>query len=79
MVEAARIVLGAVTSCPILLAEEAVILPGQPLTNDLIREFAEAATMRAKPLDNTDFYHGWRKKVLKSYVVGALTELRDGA
>ncbi len=78
VVEAARIVLGAVTSCPILLAEEAVILAGQPLTNDLIREFAEAAAMRAKPLDNTDFYHGWRKKVLKSYVVGALTELRDG-
>jgi len=34
--------------------------------------------LRAKPLDNTDFYHGWRKKVLKSYVVGALTELREG-
>jgi 4-hydroxybenzoyl-CoA reductase subunit beta len=77
VVEAARVVLGAVTSCPILLSEEAVILPGQPLTNDLIREFAEAAAMRAKPLDNTDFYHGWRKKVLKSYVIGALTELRD--
>jgi 4-hydroxybenzoyl-CoA reductase subunit beta len=77
VVEAIRVVLGAVTSCPILLAEESLILIGQPLTDERIRDFAEAASLRARPLDNTDFYHGWRKKVLRSYVVGALAELRQ--
>jgi CO/xanthine dehydrogenase FAD-binding subunit len=49
---------------------------GRPLNDEGIREFAEAASQYAKPLDNTDFYHGWRKKVAKSYVRGALEELR---
>jgi 4-hydroxybenzoyl-CoA reductase subunit beta len=76
VVEEIRVVLGAVASCPQLLTEEATLLRGQPLTDERIRDFAEAASMRAKPLDNTDFYHGWRKKVLRSYVVGALEQLR---
>ena len=48
------------------------------MTDDLIRAFAEAASQHARPMDNTDFELGWRKKVAKSYVVGALTELREG-
>lgn len=75
VVEEARVVLGAVASCPVLVPES-VMLVGKPLTDDVIREFAEAASRHARPLDNTDFELGWRKKVARSYVVGALTELR---
>ena len=76
-VEEARIVLGAVASRPVLVPEAAMLV-GRPLTDDLIREFAEVAARHARPLDNTDFDLAWRKKVATSYVVGALKELRDG-
>jgi len=77
VVEEARIVLGAVASRPVLVPEAAMLV-GRPLTDALIREFAEVAARHARPLDNTDFDLAWRKKVATSYVVGALTELRDG-
>lgn len=77
VVESARIVLGAVASYPVLL-EESALLVGRPLTDDAIREVAEAATKHARPMDNTDFELGWRKKMVKGYVAGALTELREG-
>jgi 4-hydroxybenzoyl-CoA reductase subunit beta len=72
----ARIVIGAVESRPVVL-KEASLLVGKPLTEDLVREVAEAATKVARPLDNTDFDLAWRKKVVKSYVKEALTELRE--
>lgn len=75
VVEEARLVFGAVASCPVPVPE-ATMLVGKPLTDDSIREFAEAASKHARPLDNTDFTLSWRKKVAKSYVVGALKELR---
>ena len=71
----ARVVLGAVASCPILLAESAALV-GKPLTDDAICALAEAATAHARPIDNTDFELSWRKKVVRSYVRGALEELR---
>ncbi|MDP3773578.1 MAG: FAD binding domain-containing protein [Gemmatimonadales bacterium] len=73
----ARVVLGAVASRP-LIVPEAATLVGKRLTDDVIATFAEQASRLAKPLDNTDFELGWRKKVAKSYVVGALKELRVG-
>ena len=76
VVEEARIVLGAVQSYPILL-EESATLTGRQLTDDVIREVAEAAAKHARPMDNTDFELGWRKKVVRSYVRGALEELRQ--
>jgi len=76
VVEEARIVLGAIASRPILL-EEAALLVGRQLTDHAIREVAEAATAQARPMDNTDFELGWRKKMVKSYVRGALEELRS--
>jgi 4-hydroxybenzoyl-CoA reductase subunit beta len=78
VVAEARVVLGAVASRPVLL-EESALLVGKPLTDDLIREVAEAATKHARPMDNTDFELSWRKKVVKSYVRGALEELRGSA
>jgi len=74
-VEAARLVLGAVASRPILLAESEM-LPGKALTDEVIEEFAEKASRYAKPLDNTDFHMTWRKAVCKSYLSGVLRELR---
>lgn len=75
-VESARVVLGAVASYPLLL-EESASLVGKPLSEDVIREFADSVTKHARPMDNTDFELGWRKKVVKSYVAEALRELRD--
>ncbi len=75
VVEHARVVLGAVASRPLLVPETAM-LTGRPLTDDLIREFARAAAVHAKPLDNTDFAMTWRKAVAESFLTGVLRELR---
>jgi 4-hydroxybenzoyl-CoA reductase subunit beta len=76
VVEEARLVLGAVASHPVLVPESVALL-GRPLMDEAIRECAEAAAKHARPMDNTDFELSWRKKVTKSYVRGALEELRD--
>ena len=70
----ARVVLGAVASRPVLVAESARLI-GKQLTGDVIEAFAEAAAAHAKPMDNTDLALGWRKKVARRYVAGALREL----
>jgi len=75
VVESARVVLGAVQSYPMLL-EESATLAGRTLSDEVIREFADTVARHARPMDNTDFELGWRKKVVKSYVRGALEELR---
>jgi 4-hydroxybenzoyl-CoA reductase subunit beta len=76
VVEEARVVLGAVASHPVVVPESA-LLAGRPLTDEVIRAFADAAVRHARPMDNTDFELGWRKKVARSYLAGALRELRD--
>jgi 4-hydroxybenzoyl-CoA reductase subunit beta len=75
-VQDARIVLGAVASRPVLVAESQSLI-GRRLTDEVIEEFAETAARHAKPLDNADFHLTWRKTVARSYVAGALRELRD--
>jgi 4-hydroxybenzoyl-CoA reductase subunit beta len=74
-VEEARIVLGAVASRP-LLSPAAATLVGRRLSDDLIEAVAEEASRLAKPLDNTDFTLGWRKRAARHFVSGALRELR---
>ncbi|HSP16398.1 MAG TPA: FAD binding domain-containing protein [Thermoanaerobaculia bacterium] len=74
-VEHARIVLGAVASRPLLLAESDLLV-GKRLTDDVIEQFAEAASAHAKPLDNADFAIPWRKAAAKTYLTGVLRELR---
>ncbi len=73
VVEGARVVLGAVESHPVVLDTRELI--GKPLTADAVRAFAEAAARQARPMDNTDFDLAWRKKMVRSYVRGALEEL----
>jgi 4-hydroxybenzoyl-CoA reductase subunit beta len=75
VVEEARVVLGAVASRP-LVVPQAADLVGKPLTDPVIRDFAESAAELVKPMDNTDFSLSWRKKVAASYIAGALQELR---
>ncbi|HJZ87653.1 MAG TPA: FAD binding domain-containing protein [Polyangia bacterium] len=70
----ARVVLGAVASHPVVVDTQALL--GRPLSDAAIDAFADGAAWHAKPLDNTDFALGWRKKVARSYLAGALRELR---
>lgn len=75
----ARIVLGAVASFPYRDAAAEAAVVGTTLTDDDIAAAAEAAFKPAKPMDNTDFVLNWRKHMVREYVKGALTELRDRA
>src|SRR6266487_5793834 len=75
-VEAARLVLGAVSSRPVDVSSAAAVLVGQPLTDESIARTAEFAAKPAKPMDNTDFNLLWRKRVTRDFVTYALRELR---
>jgi 4-hydroxybenzoyl-CoA reductase subunit beta len=74
-VREARIVLGAVTSAPVLAAEASAALVGQPLTAEVIDQAAKAARLGARPLDNTDLTNSWRRRMVEVYVRRALREL----
>jgi len=74
-VRAARIVLGAVASLPREAGAASALLVGQRLTPELIERAAEAAYRPAKPLDNTDFGHPYRKKMTRVFVTRALRRL----
>ena len=78
VVTAARLVFGAV-GCRPVVAEAADKLVGKTLTDEVIDRVADEAFKVAKPLDNTDYSLGWRKRVAKAYVAGALRELRGDA
>jgi 4-hydroxybenzoyl-CoA reductase subunit beta len=75
-VEAARVVLGAVASRPIVAPAAAAALIGRRLNDETIAEAAERAAQPAKPMDNTDFSLVWRKRVTRDFVGYALRELR---
>ena len=74
IVQQARLVLGSVASRPV--AAPVSRLVGSLLTAEAIEQAAEEASALAKPLDNTDFSLGWRKKSARHLVSGALRELR---
>jgi 4-hydroxybenzoyl-CoA reductase subunit beta len=74
-VREARIVLGAVASLPREAGAASALLVGQRLTPELIERAAEAAYRPAKPLDNTDFGHPYRKKMTRVFVARALRRL----
>jgi 4-hydroxybenzoyl-CoA reductase subunit beta len=75
-VEAARLVLGAVSSRPIHAAVASEGLVGQRLSDEVIAITAARAAQPAKPMDNTDFSLVWRKRVTVDFVTYALRELR---
>src|SRR5262249_62079747 len=64
VVREARVVLGAVASTPREAPAAAAALVGERLTSETITRAADAAAGPAKPLDNTDFTHPHRKRLL---------------
>jgi CO/xanthine dehydrogenase FAD-binding subunit len=51
-------------------------LIGHALDEERILAAAEAAYIKARPLDNTDFVMNWRKQMARPFVARALRELR---
>ena len=72
---AARIVLGAVASAPLVASRAAAVLVGQRLTPEVIDAAAQAAFQPAKPLDNTDLTLSYRKKMVRVHVARVLCQL----
>jgi 4-hydroxybenzoyl-CoA reductase subunit beta len=78
LVSDARLVLGGIAPSPVEIKEAATALIGKPLDTAQIHAAAEAAYVKARPLDNTDFVYQWRKQMAKQYTIRALTELVSG-
>ena len=74
-VEEARIVLGAVSSRP-LVTKAGDLLVGRKLTDDAIAAAGEKCSSAAKPMDNTDLDLYWRRDVVSAFVGYALREVR---
>src|SRR2546428_88348 len=70
VVSEARIVLGAVASLPREAKPAAESLRGQRLTEEAITRAADLAAGPAKPLDNTDYAHFYRKKMTRVFEIG---------
>ena len=75
VVREARIVLGAVASLPREAPRAAAMLLGRRLTGEVIEAAADAAAGPARPLDNTDLTHPYRKKVTRVFVARALARI----
>lgn len=75
-VEAARIVLGAVASRPLVVERVDGLLAGRKLDDEAIAAAAATVAARAKPMDNTDMDLYWRKDVVAAFAGYALRELR---
>ncbi|MCC6747745.1 MAG: FAD binding domain-containing protein [Deltaproteobacteria bacterium] len=71
----ARIVLGAITSYPLLIPAAAAALVGKPLSPETIAQAAQAAALAARPLENLDEPASWRKNVTQVHVRRALEAL----
>jgi 4-hydroxybenzoyl-CoA reductase subunit beta len=76
-----RIVLSAVASHPLEARAADEFLTGKSLDEETIREAAEIAAKPAKPLDNADLTHFWRKRMVRVVVEQAvvLAATRGGA
>src|SRR5712691_4225884 len=74
MVRVARGALGAAGSRPIEVSHLLTPLVGRRPDDELIAQVAEAAEKPAKPLDNTDFSHYWRKRMTRVLIERALRD-----
>jgi 4-hydroxybenzoyl-CoA reductase subunit beta len=77
IVAGCRIVLSAVASHPLEADAAEAFLKGKPLTPETIRETAELAARPARPLDNADLSHFWRKRMVRVVVEQALERISD--
>ena len=73
----AKIVLGGIAPSPIQVDEAARALIGSALDAERIEAAAEAAYVKARPLDNTDFVYQWRKQMARQYTLRALNDVRS--
>jgi 4-hydroxybenzoyl-CoA reductase subunit beta len=67
-----RIVLSAVASHPLEARAADEFLTGKSLDEETVREAAEIAAKPAKPLDNADLTHFWRKRMVRVVVERAI-------
>lgn len=74
----AKIVLGGIAPAPMEIESAAEALVGKTLDDDRIRAAAEAAYVRARPLDNTDHLMNYRKQMARPFVARALEQLKEG-
>ena len=74
-VEDARLVLGAVSSHPLVIKVKDLLV-GQKLADEIVERVGNLAESRAKPMDNTDMDLRWRKHVVADFVGYAFRELR---
>jgi 4-hydroxybenzoyl-CoA reductase subunit beta len=72
VVAGCRIVLSAVASYPLEAPAAEDFLKGKRLDPEIVREAAELAAKPAKPLDNADLSHFWRKRMVRVVVEEAL-------
>ena len=72
VVERCRIVLSAVASHPLEARAADEFLTGKPLDEETVRAAAEIAAKPAKPLDNADLTHFWRKRMVRVVVEQAI-------
>ena len=73
----AKVVLGGIAPSPVEITEAGATLAGKALTEDQIHAAAEAAYIKARPLDNTDFVYQWRKQMARQYTLRALREVAE--
>jgi CO/xanthine dehydrogenase FAD-binding subunit len=77
LVSDCRIVLSAVASHPLRASAAEDFLKGRRADLETIRETAEMAARPAKPLDNADLSHFWRKRMVRVVVEEALHRASD--
>jgi 4-hydroxybenzoyl-CoA reductase subunit beta len=70
------IVVNGVGSAPIRCTDAEALLVGEHLDAERIEAAAQAAWKPARPLDNTDHQHSWRKRMVRVEVRRALEALR---
>jgi 4-hydroxybenzoyl-CoA reductase subunit beta len=77
VVREARVVLTAVASHPLEASVAEEFLKDKRLDPDTVREAAELAARPAKPLDNADLSHFWRKRMVRVVVEQSLMRVSD--
>jgi 4-hydroxybenzoyl-CoA reductase subunit beta len=77
IVASCHLVLSAVASHPLEATAAEDFLKGRRMDAETIRETAELAFKPAKPLDNADLSHFWRKRMVRTVVEQALRRISD--
>jgi 4-hydroxybenzoyl-CoA reductase subunit beta len=77
IVSDAKIVLGGIAPSPVEVKEAETVLVGKAFNSAQIHAAAEAAYIKARPFDNTDFVYQWRKQMARQFTLRALKEVSD--